>query len=69
MSGKPKNDPKPVKSRLTNACTSLQVAGQLVRIYRRAFQVKPGSYSEENQADEYSSPVCYAHLREFREGF
>ncbi|GGG03581.1 hypothetical protein [Pontibacter amylolyticus] len=69
MSGEPKKDPKPVNGRLTNACTSLQVAGQLVRFYRRNFMAKPGKYSDENQAGEYSSPVCYAHLREFREGF
>lgn len=69
MSGEPKNDPKPVNGHLTNPCTSLQVAGQLVCFYRRAYMAKPGSYPDENQAGEYSSPVCYAHLREFREGF
>ncbi|WP_303409571.1 hypothetical protein [Pontibacter sp. BT731] len=69
MPGKPRNNPKPANRRLTNACSSLQAPGQLVRFYQGISPARPGSHSADNEANEYSSPVCYAHLREFREGF
>ncbi|SIQ83756.1 hypothetical protein [Pontibacter lucknowensis] len=69
MSRKSSSEPKSANSRLTNACTSLQVSGQLVRFYPTALLPKTSRDSDDDQSGGYSSPVCYAHLREFREGF
>ncbi|WP_101443190.1 hypothetical protein [Pontibacter ramchanderi] len=55
--------------RLTSPCLRLQQPGQLVRRYHAGLANGLRSQSGESEAGDYSSPVCYAHLREFREGF
>ncbi|MCP2045410.1 hypothetical protein L1278_003474 [Pontibacter sp. HSC-36F09] len=65
MNTGPKRSNKP----LTNSCTCMQEPAQLVRLYLRSSPAGIRNHFSENQTDDYSSPVCYAHLREFREGF
>ncbi|PVY39698.1 hypothetical protein [Pontibacter virosus] len=69
MLRKPDTDPMHANRRLTNACTCLQAPGHLVRFNRLTPPASLRSHIPDKQPDEYSSPVCYAHLREFREGF
>jgi hypothetical protein len=69
MPRKPDAEPKRTDKHLTNSCTCMQEPEHFVRSFRQTTPADLRSLFPENQAGEYSSPVCYAHLREFREGF
>ncbi|MBX0334233.1 hypothetical protein K3G39_13400 [Pontibacter sp. HSC-14F20] len=69
MPRKTNTGPKRSNKPLTSSCTCMQEPVQLVRLYLRSSPADIRSYSSEDQTADYSSPVCYAHLREFREGF